>query len=64
MSQTYRMSRPILIIMARLPGGLSLATFCRRLRDEVFLAGGSEGLMAVHRAIIGLRVVTEDIRTQ
>ena len=33
------------------------------LRDEVFLAGGSGGLMAVRRAIIGLRVVTEDIRT-
>jgi hypothetical protein len=50
--------------MAWLPGGPGLATFPRRLRDEVFSAGGSAGLMAVRRAITGPRaVITEDIRT-
>lgn len=58
------MSQPILIIMARLPGAPGLATFRRRLRDEVFSAGGSGGLMAVRKAITGPRVVTEDIRAQ
>ena len=50
--------------MAWLLGGPGLATFRRRLRDEVFSAGGSAGLLAVRRAIIGPRaVITEDIRT-